>query len=168
MAQEKSFPVTSMNIEIEMIIGAAPERVFAALTTGTALWWGAPYLENKDAHDLVMELRLGGRFYECWTRPSSDKDGSLLGTITALNKPALLKMEGSFGMGARCSHGIVTFYLKRSHLGTQVQFSHKAIGDITDEVRERYSVGWNDLLNRLKKLIEVQQEGGLRHEPAFD
>src|ERR1700734_327611 len=87
-----------INIEIQETINASPKRVFAALTTGIDVWWGDPYFENEAAtKDLILEAKIGGRLYERWAM-TGDKQGSLLGIVTAINPPELLRLEGPFGL----------------------------------------------------------------------
>ncbi len=55
--------VGSMHVEQEVTIEASPERVFAALTNELSAWWGAPYLGSDAARALILEPKIGGRFY---------------------------------------------------------------------------------------------------------
>lgn len=160
-------PVHTMEIAIELSIAASPDRVFAALTTGTALWWGAPFLENRNARDLILEPWLNGRLYECWGLNVDDKDGALLGTVIAISRPNLIKFQGTFGLSDRIVRGIVSFSLDPDDGGTKLAFWHKAIGEIDDAVRERYKTGWTELLERLKELMEVHRGHGVRHDPTL-
>jgi uncharacterized protein YndB with AHSA1/START domain len=157
-----------MRIAVEMQINATAEQVFAALTTGVALWWDAKHLENeKLARDLILEPRLGGRFYETWETPATDKDGALLGTVIQIRKWHVLKIAGFFGLEERCAWGVVSFRLVREDRGTTVHLTHDASGDIDDSVRAKMLASWNHLLNSLKAHVEHQHSSGLRGDPAF-
>lgn len=158
---------TSIRVEVDITIAAEPEQIFTALTTGTAIWWGAPYLERKNATDLVLEPKIGGRFYEQWGRTQSDHTGALLGTVVAIEPPKLLRLHGSFGQTERTIIGVVSIELSPFKGGTQVKFSHQAMGDLDDELEMQYARGWHDLLGRLKFFVEEGQAEGVRYDPSL-
>jgi uncharacterized protein YndB with AHSA1/START domain len=169
MVRTETFPVQSMRILLEVHIKASPEQIFAALTTGIALWWGAGYLESRElARDLVLEPHLGGRFYESWEEPSTDKDGALLGHVIQIRKWQVLKIAGHFGMEDRCAHGVLAIRLRREQNGTKVYLQHDAVGDIDDGIRAEFTKNWQDLLNALRAQVEQLHSEGLRHDPALD
>jgi uncharacterized protein YndB with AHSA1/START domain len=158
---------TSMRVQVDLTIQAEPERVFTALTTGTAIWWGAPYLERKEATDLVLEPKVGGRFYERWNLTPGEGSGALLGSVVAIDPPRLLRMHGSFGMTERAVLGVVSIELSPFSEGTQVKFSHQATGDLDDELELHYAHGWHDLLGRLKFFVEEGAAEGVRFDPSL-
>ena len=43
----ETFPLRAMRITVETHVKATPGQVFAALTTGVALWWSAGHLKTK-------------------------------------------------------------------------------------------------------------------------
>jgi len=165
----ESFPVESMRIVVEMHMNANPDQVFSALTKGVAVWWGAGYLESaKLACDLILEPRLGGRFYESWEDNSTDKDGALLGNVIQIRKLQLIKMAGFFGLEERCAFGVVSIWLKRVESGTLVKLQHDATGDLDEALKETQLISWQNLLDALKSQVEHHQSLGLRSDPAFD
>jgi uncharacterized protein YndB with AHSA1/START domain len=155
----------AMNLQVEIQIEATPTRVFAALTKGVAVWWGKPYFESEDAHDIILEPKLGGHFFERWSRDAHSPDGALLGIVVAVKHPNLLRMRGSFGMGNRLVQGLVEFEMLHSETGTDLRFSHQASGDISEELKMQYARAWHDLLGRLKFYVEEGHGEGIRHEP---
>jgi uncharacterized protein YndB with AHSA1/START domain len=166
--QHKKLAIDSMHLELKIVIAASRDRVFRAFTRATALWWGAPYLVDRHADDLVLEARVGGRFYESWDGAGEDTEGALLGTVVAIKKPELIKFQGSFGLSQRVGHGVVSIHLKGLGHETEVVVVHQAIGEIDDEVRHRYAQGWQDLLDRLKAFVEMHRTHGIRHDPSLD
>ena len=68
---------SSIKVAVDITIEAQPEQVFSALTTGVSMWWGNLSLEREDASDLVMEPKIGGRFYERWGKVTTIKRGAL-------------------------------------------------------------------------------------------
>lgn len=157
----------SMHLQVTETIGASRSRVFAALTNSVALWWGKPYLENEKAENIILEPRLGGRLYECWSEMDDDRDGALLGTVTAIKRPEMIRFEGPFGMINHVAHGVVTIRLHSDGPHTQIHLEHCAVGLIDDNVRQHFQQGWHDLLHRLKSLIELHHTEGLKHDPSL-
>jgi hypothetical protein len=143
--------------------------VYSALTTGVALWWGVGHLESRKlARDLVLEPRLGGRFYESWEDPSTDKDGALLGHVIQIRKWQLIKIAGYFGQEERCAHGVLSIWLRKEEGATRVVLQHDAVGDIDDELRQSFAKNWEELLEALRAQVERHEAGGLRRDPAMD
>lgn len=157
-----------MQIALTEHISATLEQVFAALTTGTNLWWGAPYWEKQEAYDLILEARVGGRLYECWGRKGDDSQGALLGKVVAIKKPGLLKLQGPFGMSDRAVHGVVSFELQKEGDGVLLSFSHRVVGEVDRELERRYLEGWSKLLENLKALLEKHRVYGLGHDPTLE
>jgi DNA-binding transcriptional ArsR family regulator/uncharacterized protein YndB with AHSA1/START domain len=147
-------PLESVSIDLELTIAAGPEPVFEALTRNVSAWWGPPYLHG-DATDLVLEPRIGGRFYEVW----GEDEGVLWATVTSLRRPRELRLVGPIGM-PEPTHGVVTFQLEPREDATIVRLRHEAFGKIGAQTRASYEAGWKDLLDiRLRALVER----GVRH-----
>ncbi len=160
--------INTINIDIQETINASPQRVFAALTTGIDIWWGDPYFENEAAtKDIILEPKIAGRLYERWAM-TGDKQGSLLGIVTAINPPELLRLEGPFGLNSGAVvHGRVSFELKSTESGTLLQFNHHAIGGIDQQLEVKYRSGWQDLIGRLKRLVEEGRAAGIVRDPSL-
>ena len=159
---------TTMNLAIDLEIEASPLRVFNAITHGVAIWWGRDYFESpEDAVDIVLEPRLGGKFFERWSLDPKSHDGALLGTVVAFKHAKLLRLRGTFGMGDTLIQGLVEYELFASGHGTKLNFNHQAFGQISDETKERSSTSWNDLLGRLKLYLEEGLNDGIRQEPPI-
>ena len=151
-----------IKIAVEALIHAEPYQVFNALTTGTAIWWATPYLQRQDAKDLVMEPKIGGRFYERWTLSHSDSKGALHATVTAIDPPTLLRLQGPFGMTDRAAWATLTIELTSIPQGTHVNFSYHAFGELDDALEAEYTSGWNDLSYRLKFYVEEGHSQGIK------
>jgi uncharacterized protein YndB with AHSA1/START domain len=152
--------IKSIDITEEVVIKAAPPRVFNAVTKEIAAWWGAPYLYTKLAKNVVLEPKLGGRVYEVW----GTGQGRLWGTITQIRKNEWIEITGTIGMKGAVQ-GIVSFSLEPKGESTLVTLTHHAIGQIGDEIKSGYVTGWNDLLGRLKAFIETGKKYGVGHIP---
>ena len=157
-----------MDVEIEVTINAKAEQIFKALTTGPAVWWSSHYLERENAIDLVLEPKVGGRFYEQWSRTSQDLSGALLGTVVAIDPPKLLRMSGNFGITDRAVAGLVSIELTPNAGSTQIRFSHRVVGNLDDQIELKYASCWHDLLGRLKFFMEEGKAEGIRRDPSLD
>ncbi len=158
---------TLIKVAVEILIEAESYQVFNALTTGTAIWWATPYLQRKDARDLVMEPKVGGRFYERWTLNKNDSKGYLHATVIAIDSPKLLRLQGPFGMADRAAWGTATVKLKPINDNTYVHFSFHAFGELNETIEVEYARGWNDLLGRLKFYVEEGAAQGIKHDPSL-
>jgi uncharacterized protein YndB with AHSA1/START domain len=158
---------TLIKINVEIDIEAEPSRVFSAITTGTAIWWSAPHLQRPNASDLVLEPKIGGRFYERWTISNKDTCGALHATVTAIEAPNLLRLQGPFGMTERAVLATATIELKPIKKGTHVHFSFHAFGELDEALEVEYGRGWADLLGRLKFFVEEGKAEGIRHDPSL-
>jgi len=157
--------LNAIQIEQEVRIEAPPSRVFEALTQDVAAWWGAPYLYNQQATDIVLEPRVGGRMFEVWGqgKGKQEDEGALWAVVTAIERNKQLTLSGPMGMSGAVS-GIITYSLEPAgKSATTLKLSHRAIGEVTEEARQNYTFGWTDLLaTRLKQFIETGTRAGVK------
>ncbi|HVB73868.1 MAG TPA: helix-turn-helix domain-containing protein [Ktedonobacteraceae bacterium] len=157
-------PLGFLRIEQEITIEASPSRVFKALTNDVSAWWGAPYLISNEARSLVLEPKIGGRFYEDWGNGA----GSLWGLVTSIKQDAWIEVRGSMAMSGIVS-SVVRFELEAQGDATLVKLSHRAMGEVNEELQVGYDGGWHDLIAlRLKALLEQGIRYGIGHEPPMD
>lgn len=148
-----------MEVEQEISINASAERVFEVLTGDISAWWGAPHLLTASPQAIILEPRVGGRFYE----QSGSGDGALWATVTTIKKNEYLELTGPMGMSGML-HGVITFSLEPKNGGeaTLLKLSHQAIGQLDDDTQSNYNAGWQDLLGvRLKAFLEKGERHGL-------
>lgn len=151
-----------LQIEQEIIIEVPPARVFEALTNEVSAWWGAPYLISDEAKSLTLEPKIGGRFYEDW----GDGAGALWGLVTSFKQNEWIEVSGSIGMSG-VVNGVVCFELQAQSNGTLIKLSHRAMGEVNEELQTGYAGGWHDLLAvRLKAFVEHGIQYGIGHEPS--
>jgi len=153
--------VRSIDITEQVMIKATPNRVYNAITNKIAAWWGAPYLYTRLAKDLVLEPKLGGKFYEVW----GIGQGRLWGTVTQIKKNEWIEITGTIGMKGAVQ-GNICFALEAKGHSTLLTLTHHAIGQISEETRSGYVLGWKDLLGtRLKSFIEAGKKYGVGFDP---
>lgn len=165
MTEQTAAPssVGFLHIEQEIRIEASPSRVFEALTNNVSAWWGAPYLISDEAKSLVMEPNIGGRFYEDWGNGA----GTLWGLVTSIKQDEWIEVRGSMAMSGVVT-GVLRFELEAQGIATLVKLSHRAIGEVNEELQAGYNDGWHDLIAvRLKALLEEGMKYGIGHEPSM-
>jgi uncharacterized protein YndB with AHSA1/START domain len=63
--------------------------------------------------------------------------------------------------------GVVSIELTPFDGGTQLKFSHQAMGNLDDALELQYARGWHDLLGRLKFFVEEGAAEGVRYDPSL-
>lgn len=150
--------VRAFQIEQEVTIDAPAARVYDALTGEVAAWWGLPHMYAEDARDIILEPRVGGRFYEDW----GNGEGALYATVTIARRPERLRLSGSMGMRGAVA-GVIEVTLTPKGGATVLRMSHRAVGEVTGETESGYRDGWRTLLTeRLKAYVERGVRSGLR------
>jgi len=133
----------AQDITIEMPI----ERVFAALTQEMSNWWSPQHM-SKNALGIVLEPKLGGRFYEIWRGgdiEEQDSSGRLLGEVSLFQPNKRLEIVGRLHLGV--VQGVMDFELEQKTKKTTIlHFSHKAFGDIEADAEPKFAKGWNKIL----------------------
>lgn len=156
--------VTTMIVEQDVVIAAPRAKVYAALTGDLAAWWGRPYVQDHEhVKSLEIEPRLGGRMLERW----GEDDGNIWCQVTSIRKNQHLVLQGTMGMPGAV-YGVVRFDLEDAKGGTKLKLSHRAFGEVSDEMGQAYVGGWKDLLDRrLRAWLERGEKLGLGHEPPM-
>ena len=126
-------------IRFERRIGHPMERVWAAVTEPGEMigWWG----------DAEVDLREGGRFDVHWLNTDeSGESAHMHATITALDPPRLLELEGDI-------HGVLRFELEPAGDGaTLLRFTSTL--DLPDEFRTKVLAGWHTHLDALVTVLD--------------
>ncbi len=105
-----------------------------------------PLLQGRKT--VILEPRLGGRFYEDWGA------GALYATVSYYEPPLKLRLTGPMGMSGAvaCS---MEFALEERSGATRLTLSHDILGTISRETVESYRSGWKKLLGTtLKAFVE--------------
>lgn len=150
-----AFTHHTVHIEQVVTINASPPIVFDALVEDISLWWRAPFFQgDADTTKMMLEPHLGGRMYEDW----GQSEGLLLASIVSIKRPWEVRLTGAFGMAGPVS-GEIHFQLKEDDLGTQLKFTHRAIGVLDDQAQANYTGGWETLLGTNLKEYAEQKVG---------
>ena len=131
----------TLDVRTEVTVEAPVERVYDTLLA-MGSWWPHRF---RDGSRVVFEPRVGGRFYEDWEGES----GALYGTVTRLDRPTALTVDGPLGMSGPV---VSTWTMEVAEVGpgrTAVRLHHRAFGDIDAETRAGYTAGWDAVLAAL-------------------
>jgi hypothetical protein len=135
-----------LDVEQQVEIEAAPDRVFAAVLD--RLGKGNTRPDGEPLH-LLLEAKPGGR----WYRDRGDGIGHLWGFVQVIKPPTLLELSGPMFMSYPANNH-VEVKIDEVAGGCKVTLRHRAIGMIDPEHRKGVSVGWNHILAEIRKASE--------------
>ncbi|MFD1736317.1 helix-turn-helix domain-containing protein [Bacillus salitolerans] len=138
----------SFEIEQEIAIKGKINLVFGALTENINDWWA--YRLLGDRSKLSLEPKVGGKFVEI----VDHEHGALWGTITFINAPYEIRLNGLLGMKGAVNSAF-SFKLEERGEDTILKLSHHAVGLIDPNWEEAHRNGWEELLGKfLKTYVE--------------
>lgn len=140
--------IDSFQIEQEVTINAPREKVFQSLTSEINKWWAYRLLgPNSSLH---LDPVIGGAFIE----KGDNDNGALWGTVTFINPPEELRLQGLLGMKGSV-HSAYSYRLIEKGNSTVLQLSHQAMGFLEPHWHEAHENGWKELLGTfLKDYVE--------------
>jgi uncharacterized protein YndB with AHSA1/START domain len=141
-------------------VAASQERAFRVFTAGMARWWRPEHhIAPTPFVDIVMEPRVGGRWYE------KDKDGSECewGKVLAWDPPRGLILAWQLNADWKYDPDFVTELEMRftpEAEGTRVELEHRDLerfGDKAEAVRASLDSidGWNGALADLVRILNA-------------
>lgn len=140
-------------VKCEVVINAARDKVWKALTADITQWWPADFYAGGEegSRTYHLEATPGGRMYESW----EGGGGVLWGTVLLVDPEVSLQVQGadtpSWG-GPRVWFG--TWNLEDAEGGTRVTFSEHAMGKVSDSTLQGKDKGWVFLWDSLKAHVE--------------
>lgn len=148
--------VRHVDVRTHVDIAASRTVVWDAITGDVSPWWGAPYLLLPHPQSIHVEHRLGGS-----VREETTEAAALWGLVSFIDPPRTIAWQGPMGMDPTAT-GTVTISLRESTArDTAVTLEHQAIGVFGEDTRASYDHGWNDLLQRLRILLESGDAYGI-------
>lgn len=142
---------TVREVVVEVAVRAPRARVWKALTRGIAAWWPRGFWTLRGTRRIVLEPRLGGRFYE----DAGGGQGLVWYFVTALvrNEWILLSGEMSDAHGGPCRN-LLSIRLESEGGRTVVRLRETLYGRVTAKARRSMTEGWTALLGRLRAHAE--------------
>jgi uncharacterized protein YndB with AHSA1/START domain len=132
-----------MTIRKSIKVERPPELSFKAFCEEIGQWWPkGPSFEDKHLSDMIIENRVGGRFYE------KHDDGSEyeIGRVTAYQPPSIVAFTWRAPSWDVVTQVQVRFIAEGS--GTRVELEHSGWEQTvaTVEVGKNYDQGWDRIL----------------------
>lgn len=157
MENEYGYKHDTFQIEQEIRIKASIEAVYTSLTENIDTWWA--YRLCGENSTLSFEPKVGGQFLET----TSEDHGALWGTVTYINAPHEIRMNGLLGMTGAVTSAY-SYKLRQEGEETVLSLSHHAAGLLDPNWHTAHDEGWKELLGTfLKKYVE---EGKSYHEQS--
>jgi uncharacterized protein YndB with AHSA1/START domain len=138
----------------ELLLKAPPDKVWRALTADIDNWWTQGF---SDVAPVVLEARLGGRFYEAFDDVGN---GVLFATVTHCQPPKLLRYIGTLGMQPPVMSQ-VSYELEPEDNGTRVRCVIETLGQPNAKVPNPNRTSWQGLLENLRVWVEDGQRAVL-------
>jgi uncharacterized protein YndB with AHSA1/START domain len=131
--------VGQFGIERRFFYDREVQRVWRALTAEMGLWW------SERVHDEArtsIEAIPGGLWTQTWST-----GGALLGTVTHVQVPVLLRMSGSLASNTPVLNTVELVLEPTTERGTNLYLSHRAFGQIGSGDESAYVDVWDSLLD---------------------
>jgi hypothetical protein len=138
--------LSSLNISRSLQIEASVAIVYESILEQLG-----PESVTPDGQKMEMKLEAwpGGR----WYRDLGDQAGHWWGTVQVIKPPRLIEISGPMFM----SYPVVShmqYRLSDSGTGTQLDFLHRAFGELAEEHVQGVNVGWDKHLGRIADSAE--------------
>ena len=147
----KTTRADKLALEVKRLIKAPRDRVYAAWTDPAQLkqWFGP---ENVQTHDLVADVRVGGKYRWDITNAEGEKM-TVRGEYRELQpgRKIVFTWQWDDDEVWKNRTSIVTVELDDIEGGTELRLTHVQLP--SEQSRDRHTEGWESVLDRLEKLF---------------
>ena len=141
------------SISLHRIINTSPEKIYRAFTDATAMAsWIPPYGFLCIVHS--MDVRQGGGYRMSFINFSTGNENSFGGTYLELKPNEFIKYSDKFEDPNLPGEMITSVLLKKVLCGTELKITQEGIPSVIP--LEMCYLGWQDSLEKLKKLVEPE------------
>jgi len=141
------------SISLHRIINTSPEKIYRAFTDATAMAsWIPPYGFLCIVHS--MDVRQGGGYRMSVINFSTGNGNSFSGTYLELKPNEFIKYADKFEDPNLPGEMITSVLLKKVLCGTELKITQEGIPSVIP--LEMCYLGWQDSLEKLKKLVEPE------------
>lgn len=138
-----------VQIEMEMHIKAAPEKVFAALTSEFDNWWPHRYKPDSTCY---LEVEVGGKSGERF----KNGGGAIYGEVVYLDPPHKIVTSGASSLN-RGLHGYAVESVEAKDGGALYKRSAQLWGTVTEDIERMFREGTRAIIE--KALIDYCEHG---------
>lgn len=140
-------------ISLHRVIKASPDKIYRAFTDAAAMAsWIPPYGFLCVVHN--MEAKVGGSFSMSFINFTTGNRHSFGGKYIELKPGELIKYTDRFDDPNLPGEMTVTVTLKKVSCGTDLKIKQENVPEVILE--ELCYLGWQESLDKLKKLIEPE------------
>lgn len=143
--------MTTNKVNLHRILAASPEKVYRAFTDADAIAsWLPPYGFICQVH--LLEIREKGKYKMTFKNFTTDKSHSFGGEYLEIRPNEYLKYSDQFDDPNLPGKMITTIELRKVSCGTELIATQEGIPQIIPA--EMCYLGWQDSLDKLKRLVE--------------
>ena len=151
--------MTNNSVSLHRVLKADPEKVYRAFTTANALAaWIPPYGFVADVQQ--MDARVGGIYKMSFTNFSTGSIQSFGGKFLEMEPNKFLKYTDKFDDPNLPGDMMTTIRFKKVSVGTELTITQEGIPAVIPA--EACYLGWQESLEKLKKLVEPEIPDGHR------
>lgn len=148
---KKNQNMSTNTVTLHRVLASAPEKVFKAFTDADAYAsWLPPYGFVAKVHE--MDVIVGGIYKMSFTNFTTGKGHSFGGEYLEIRPHELIKYSDRFDDPNLPGEMITTITLKAVSCGTELKISQEGIPSAIPV--EMCYLGWQDSLDKLKRLVE--------------
>jgi len=153
MTANHNASVRAIQVDLEVVIHATPDRVWKGLTEEINSWWPKEFYATRSGTRFVFEARVGGRVFE----DGGNGTGGIWYTVGFFEPHHSMHLYGHLAppWGGPAT-SLVHITLKKSgNEGTLFRLSDSVFGKLDDKSATVIHKGWRDLIEEgLKKFVE--------------
>jgi len=143
--------MSNNKVQLHRVFAAPPEKVFKAFTNADAYAsWLPPYGFVATVHEL--NVKIGGTYKMSFTNFTTGNAQSFGGEFLELKTNELIKYSDRFDDENLPGEMITTVRLKQVVCGTEINITQEGIPEAIQP--EMCYLGWQDSLDKLKRLVE--------------
>lgn len=143
--------MSTNKVQLHRVLTAPPEKVFKAFIDADAMVsWIPPYGFTAKVHS--MEVKVGGSYKMSFTNFSTGNSHSFGGEYLELKPNESLRYTDRFDDPNLPGEMITTVQLKTVSCGTELFITQEGIPEAIPP--EMCYLGWQESLDKLKKLVE--------------
>lgn len=144
------------SIKKEFVVEASQQTAFEVFTQKIDLWWPrSHHIGSSDMTEMVVEPRVGGRWYSKHTDGSEANTGYVL-TYQPYDLLVLAwQIDGDFKCNPNLITEVVVAFIPESSKTTRVKFEHKDLHKLGNgKVVESMDQGWGEIMNLYKQFAD--------------
>jgi uncharacterized protein YndB with AHSA1/START domain len=145
--------MSNNSITLHRVLKASPEKVYRAFSDSTAFaWWIPPYGFLGVIHQ--MEFKAGGNYKMSFINFSTGNGHSFGGKFLEIKPNEFIKHTDKFDDPNLPGEMITSIWLKKVSCGTELKVIQEGIPSAIPT--EMCYLGWQESLDKLKKLVEPE------------